>query len=312
MYLLMVITASAEDNSLLLRSSLLQARATFEPPSENSITADLGTFSLTSYSGIWLILQLALLSILPVRLRFEPKAAFKYCNHDDLIISQLIFTLWLEKGFLFAMRLTVKQTLCGAWLFFLFLTQTRSYHFGEALVHGRGSYVATGRGYTLEPGKFVDLYKQYAQVWIDMGLLAHFLTSDQSPFLQSHFYFGFEALIIVILFLLLTVSTFGGLSVALYITSLLYSAMLFNPQEIGLSHSCVYPQHIFDVVQSTPIRRLSPLATSRTLSLSSRHGCIPLAKGTRGLTGTPPASLWLATAHFHRRLASKSCLPTYQ
>lgn len=79
-------------------------------------------------------------------------------------MSQLLFTLWLEKGLIFALRLTIKQTLCGSWLFYLFLVQTRAYHFGEALVHGRGTYVATGRGYSLEPGKFVELYKQYAQV----------------------------------------------------------------------------------------------------------------------------------------------------
>lgn len=82
----------------------------------------------------------------------------------DLIVAQLVFTLWLEKGLLFSLRLAVKQTVCGSWLFYLFLVQTRAYHFGEALVHGRGSYVATGRGYSLEPGRFVDLYKQYAQV----------------------------------------------------------------------------------------------------------------------------------------------------
>lgn len=88
----------------------------------------------------------------------------RVCHHHYLIVSQLLFTLWLEKGLIFALRLTIKQTLCGSWLFYLFLVQTRAYHFGEALVHGRGTYVATGRGYSLEPGKFVELYKQYAQV----------------------------------------------------------------------------------------------------------------------------------------------------
>ncbi|KAL3920651.1 MAG: hypothetical protein SGPRY_005178 [Prymnesium sp.] len=75
----------------------------------------------------------------------------------------MLFTFWLEKGLLYSLQLAVKQIVCGSWLFFLFLTQTRAYHFGQALVHGRGSYVATGRGYSLEPGKFVDLYKSYAQ-----------------------------------------------------------------------------------------------------------------------------------------------------
>ncbi|KAL3933773.1 MAG: hypothetical protein SGPRY_000137 [Prymnesium sp.] len=135
--------------------------------SENLEQSDLGKFSLSSYEGIWLLLQLSLLS--------------------------LVFTLWLEKGLLFAVRET-----------------TRAYHFGEALVHGRGSYVATGRGYSLEPGKFVDLYKQYA---------------------QSHFYHGIETFSLILLFYLFTASTFGGWSVALYIISLLFSSMLFNPQE---------------------------------------------------------------------------------
>lgn len=82
----------------------------------------------------------------------------------SLFALQLLFTFWLEKGLLYSLQLAVKQIVCGSWLFFLFLTQTRAYHFGQALVHGRGSYVATGRGYSLEPGKFVDLYKSYAQV----------------------------------------------------------------------------------------------------------------------------------------------------
>lgn len=46
---------------------LVQARKGFAlERSEFTANADLGYFSITSYSGFWLILQLSLLSVLPV------------------------------------------------------------------------------------------------------------------------------------------------------------------------------------------------------------------------------------------------------
>ncbi|KAL3933695.1 MAG: hypothetical protein SGPRY_000170 [Prymnesium sp.] len=84
-------------------------------------------------------------------------------------LPRLLSLYYTSAGHFLSNKLTTVtlRLLATCWLIIALLRaeETRSYHFGEALVHGRGSYVATGRGYTLEPGKFVDLYKQYAQVW---------------------------------------------------------------------------------------------------------------------------------------------------
>lgn len=49
--------------------SLDQTRETWGHLSEFVIDTDLGSFSLGTYEGMWLLLQLALLSVLPVSVR---------------------------------------------------------------------------------------------------------------------------------------------------------------------------------------------------------------------------------------------------
>lgn len=70
------------------------------------------------------------------------------------------------------------------------------------------------------------------------------LTSGSSSLSQSHFYHGIETLLISIVFYAFTVSSFGGWSVTLYVLSLLYSPMLFNPQaSVGLNRTCSWPHN---------------------------------------------------------------------
>ena len=56
--------------------------------------------------------------------------------------------------------------------FFLFTAQTKGFHFARAVNVGKAGYVATGRGFVIEPSSFVKLFALYAKSHIYTGVEA--------------------------------------------------------------------------------------------------------------------------------------------
>ena len=124
--------------------------------------------------------------------------------------------LWLEISFSHALFECLRLITMGSWVFFIFASQTKGFRLAEAIRHGKAGYVATGRGYVIEPGSFIALYAVYA---------------------KSHIYTGFE-----ILCLLSCYHFFAGAGVELwgavamlwlFAFSLLFAPYLFNPQSLS-------------------------------------------------------------------------------
>ena len=85
-------------------------------------------------------------------------------------IVPLFLELWLERDFVTAVWENVKLVCSGSWIFFLFTAQTKGYHFARAVGVGKAGYVATGRGFVIEPSSFVRLFALYAKSHIYTGV----------------------------------------------------------------------------------------------------------------------------------------------
>jgi len=178
-----------------LEKNLDQVRATWPSPQANitSLGEFLGTWTLSTYEESWSFLQLAFFSVLPY-----------------------ILELWVERGFVIALWENCKLALSCSWLFFLFASQTKGYHFASALRQGHAGYIATGRGYVIETGSFVKLYATFA---------------------TSHIYFGVEGMMhLTLYYMFTTLDNVGGWTVLFYLISMIYSAMLFNPQALSVAN----------------------------------------------------------------------------
>ena len=49
-----------------------------------------------------------------------------------------------------------------SFIFYPFTMQTKGHNYGFAVNYGRAGYVATGRGYTIDPSSVVMMYSNYA------------------------------------------------------------------------------------------------------------------------------------------------------
>lgn len=104
----------------------------------------------------------------------------------------------------------------GSWVFFLFTAQTKGFRFAEAIRIGKAGYVATGRGYVIEPGSFISLYAVYA---------------------KSHIYSGVEVACLLILYHVFadTDSVSAAWTLWLYAIAMLLAPYIFNPQSLSLT-----------------------------------------------------------------------------
>jgi len=152
-----------------------------------------GSWSVTSYESSWAFLQLGFFAVLPYFLE-----------------------LWLERDFTTALWENVRLIAFCSWIFFLFSAQTKGFHFASALSCGKAGYVATGRGYVIEPGSFISLYAIYA---------------------KSHIYNGAEAFIyLMVYYQVSALSNPGTWTIWLFIVAMIYAPLLFNPQALSITN----------------------------------------------------------------------------
>ena len=148
-----------------------------------------GTWTVNTYESAFGIVQLGFFAIVP-----------------------LFLELWLERDFVTAVWENVKLVCSGSWIFFLFTAQTKGYHFARAIGVGKAGYVATGRGFVIEPSSFVRLFALYA---------------------KSHIYTGVETLIYLVLYECYKTKK-NTLSVTwaswMFAVAMMGAPWLFNPQ----------------------------------------------------------------------------------
>jgi len=178
-----------------LAAELDAVRATWAGPGFNATEANefVGSFAASTYQASFGLLQLGFFSVLPYFLE-----------------------LWLEFSFGHAAWENMRLIAMGSWVFFLFASQTKGFRLAEAIRHGKAGYVATGRGYVIEPGSFVGLYGIYA---------------------KSHMYTGFEAMSYLILYhVYATRATWMAVfTLWLYVFAMLFAPYMFNPQSLSIN-----------------------------------------------------------------------------
>ncbi|KAG2500438.1 hypothetical protein HYH03_002006 [Edaphochlamys debaryana] len=120
-----------------------------------------------------------------------------------------VFNLWMELGLASALWMLGQQLLSGGLMFHIFRSVTSAYHLGRATLFGGASYVATGRGLSLQR-------KTFTQVYVNYG--------------RSHLYFGADVLLMSILILI--VGSSGNYPIpaaALWSSFLVAISMLAGP-----------------------------------------------------------------------------------
>ena len=116
-----------------------------------------------------------------------------------------------------ALREIMRMFFSFSMLFYPFSMQTKGHNFGYAVNYGRAGYVATGRGYHINPSSMVTLYGAYG---------------------PSHVYFGMEIAFMAALYEcwkapgVSFISTWGTWSICI---ALIFAPWLFNPQSLTRS-----------------------------------------------------------------------------
>ena len=110
---------------------------------------------------------------------------------------------------------------------------TTGFNFSNAITFGRAGYVATGRGFQMDTVKLIELYARYA---------------------ESHIHYGFELLLYLVLFLLITKQPSDEVwlyvwPVALLVVGLVLSPWIFNPG--ALTFTAVTTAWIIFVLQTS-------------------------------------------------------------
>ena len=121
--------------------------------------------------------------------------------------------LWVEVSLWRAVTKTLRMILSFSFIFSLFTMQTKGFNFSNAITYGRAGYVATGRGFQMDTLQLITLYANYA---------------------ESHVYLGFEILVYLVFFWMVTetpvdVYMVASFPVLLLIVALMLSPWLFNP-----------------------------------------------------------------------------------
>jgi len=124
--------------------------------------------------------------------------------------------LWMEYDLSHATYENVKLILMGSWMFFLFASQTKGFRLAEAIKYGKAGYVATGRGYVIEPGSFIGLYCVYA---------------------KSHIYTGFETFCLLVVYHIFSeAATWTAVwTLWFFAASMMLAPYMFNPQSLSLT-----------------------------------------------------------------------------
>jgi len=129
----------------------------------------------------------------------------------------LILEFSIQFNFIFALKEIVRMLASFSFVFYPFSMQTKAHNFGFAVNYGRAGYVATGRGYAIEPAYLVTLYTNYA---------------------ASHIYFGAEVGLLLVLYEVWKdasksfLSTWGTWMV---VASLTLSPWFYNPRALHSS-----------------------------------------------------------------------------
>ena len=112
-----------------LEDSLEEVRQTWANPAGNETVGEfVGAYATNTYAASFGLAQLGFFSVLPFFLE-----------------------LWMEHDLRHATFENLKLILMGSWMFFLFASQTKGFRLAEAIKYGKAGYVATGRGYVIEP-----------------------------------------------------------------------------------------------------------------------------------------------------------------
>jgi len=153
----------------------------------------LGTFTGNTYEASFGLMQLGFFAVFPYFLE-----------------------LWLEDSLAYAAYENLRLIFMGSWVFFLFTAQTKGFRFAEAIRIGKAGYVATGRGYVIEPGSFISLYAVYA---------------------KSHIYSGVEVVVLLIMYHAFSESdtVSAAWTLWLYAIAMLLAPYIFNPQSLSIT-----------------------------------------------------------------------------
>ena len=127
--------------------------------------------------------------------------------------------LWVETSAWRAVVGTLRMIAGFSFVFSLFTMQTKGFHFSSAISFGRAGYVATGRGFAMDTLSLIELYAKYA---------------------ASHIHLGFEIMLHLGLFWLVTqqdasVYAISSIPVLLLVVALTLSPWIFNPGALTLA-----------------------------------------------------------------------------
>ena len=121
--------------------------------------------------------------------------------------------IWIEYSLSQALVALLRMVCTFSFVFSLFTMQTKGFNFANAMTYGRAGYVATGRGFQMDTLSMVELYAKYG---------------------SSHIHHGFEILVYLVAYQLITqqdssLTIPAAVPVLLLITALMLSPWIFNP-----------------------------------------------------------------------------------
>ncbi|KAG2489222.1 hypothetical protein HYH03_012244 [Edaphochlamys debaryana] len=122
-----------------------------------------------------------------------------------------LFALWVEMGLSAALWSLFQQLVSGGIFFHIIRSVTSSFHFGRAMLFGGASYVATGRGLSLDRRSFTEVYSGYG---------------------RSHMFLGLDVLVMSVLILIVSDNGYSAAPIsalALWSSFLVVVALLIGP-----------------------------------------------------------------------------------
>ncbi|KAG2500434.1 hypothetical protein HYH03_002002 [Edaphochlamys debaryana] len=124
----------------------------------------------TIQAGLWVQLILLLGSVNSDNKSIAAAiGAVQILQLGTLPILANVFNLWLELGLAPALWMLGQQLLAGGILFHIFRSVTSSFHLARATLFGGASYVATGRGFSLQRKSFTQVYVNYGRSHLYLG-----------------------------------------------------------------------------------------------------------------------------------------------
>eukprot|EP00775_Hariotina_reticulata_P008714 gene8714-8895_t len=123
---------------------------------------------LTVHVSLWVLLLLAFGELTSATIQ-NWLWSVQVLQLGSLSVVVYWVTLVLEAGLFNSVWTILRQILQGSLMFYIFRAQTSAFSFTQDLLFGGAKYLATGRGYKLQPTSYKDLFRRFGRSHMYFG-----------------------------------------------------------------------------------------------------------------------------------------------